>query len=265
MSGFQLAQVQAERYEATTSRFMDGSAALLAASAAIQPGDSVLDLACGTGLLARHAWRAATPGGRVVGTDINPAMLAVAERVGPQGIEWVEAPAHSQPFPDSSFDHVLCQQGLQFVPDAATAITECLRVLRPGGVLRATIWATGGRTPYIETQLELLAMLDARLFPSLRVAAPDDGAGVLAGWAREAGRADTTIDLIEHEVAIADLRTFVFEQTLSTPWGPTIEQLPDEQRREFVDGLVDELEPYRGADGVHRLPFAAFRLDITSL
>jgi SAM-dependent methyltransferase len=260
MSGFQLAEVQAERYEATTSRLMDGSAGLLVSTAGIVAGDSVLDLACGTGLVAGHAWHRVAPGGRVVGTDIDAAMLAVARRARPTGIEWVETPSHAQPFPDASFDHVLCQQGLQFVPDPAVTIAECLRVLRPGGLARATIWATAGRTPYIETQLELLALLDARLFPSLRVAAPENGDEVLAGWAAAAGCGHVSVDVIEHVVAIADLERFVIDQTRSTPWGPAIDDLSDGDRREFVDQLCDALDDHRDANGVHQVPFASYRL-----
>src|SRR5215470_6682796 len=100
--------------------------------AAPQRGERVLDVACGTGVVARLAAR--TMGaGHVVGLDINAEMLAVAraQPAGPAPIEWREASALQLPFPDRAFDLVLCQLGLQFFPDRARALQEMLRVLVP--------------------------------------------------------------------------------------------------------------------------------------
>ena len=77
-SGFQLAQHQAKAYDSFTSAFMEGSAQLLTEGARIRAGDIVLDLACGTGLVARHAVSLVSPKGLLVGADINPAMLDIA-------------------------------------------------------------------------------------------------------------------------------------------------------------------------------------------
>jgi len=77
-----------------------------------------------------------------VGLDISPAMLAVARTTtdDPQ-VEWREASALALPLPDSTFDAVLCQQGLQFFPDRVEGLREMRRVLRPGGRL---LWPAGG-------------------------------------------------------------------------------------------------------------------------
>ena len=83
---------QATAYESFTRVFMDGSARLLAEGAGIRAGDVVLDLACGTGLVARHVVALVSPNGRVVGADINPAMLEVARGSIGHGVEWVESP-----------------------------------------------------------------------------------------------------------------------------------------------------------------------------
>jgi SAM-dependent methyltransferase len=102
--------------------------------AALSPGERVLDVACGTGVVARHALERVGHGGRVIGTDINAGMLAVA-RVAVPGCEWREASAENLPFPDETFDVVLCQLGLQFFADKAKAVRELRRVLVPGGRL----------------------------------------------------------------------------------------------------------------------------------
>ncbi len=110
------------------------------------PGDHVLDVACGTGLVSRlFKGRVA----RVVGADITRAMY---ERARPYLDELVETPAESLPFGDGSFDIVTCRQGIQFMDDAA-AVREMVRVLKPGGrVLLVNLCAYGeeDREEYFE-------------------------------------------------------------------------------------------------------------------
>ena len=98
-----------------------------------KPGERVLDIACGTGTVARLAAERVGPKGRVVGLDISAGMLTVARSIpSPAGqIEWKEADAQLTPFPDGSFDVVTCQLGLQFIPDRAKALREMRRVLIP--------------------------------------------------------------------------------------------------------------------------------------
>jgi ubiquinone/menaquinone biosynthesis C-methylase UbiE len=105
--------------------------------AALRPGERVLDVACGTGVVTRLAAGRVGASGAVAGLDVNPRMLAVARSVTPSNIaiEWHEASAESMPLPDESFDTVLCQLGLQFVNDEASALREMRRVLVPGGCL----------------------------------------------------------------------------------------------------------------------------------
>jgi SAM-dependent methyltransferase len=238
---------------------MDGSAALLASGAGLRPGDAVIDLACGTGLVARRAAPLVGVDGRVVGTDVNVAMLRVARSLLGQA-EWIEAPADHQPFPDDSFDRVLCQQGFQFFPNPADSVAEALRVLRPGGELHATIWATPDQNPYIDRQLALLGSIDPNLEPSLRTAMPAEADTRMLEWAALAGCASATTDTIEHVVVIDDLAGFFERQTASTPWGPALAALSAADRREVVDDLCAALAPLRAGDGRHEVPFRSFRL-----
>lgn len=109
----------------------------------LKPGDRVLDVACGTGVVARLAAQSVGDPGMVAGLDVNPAMLAVAAAETPPGlaVAWYEASAESMPLPDDSFDIVLCQMGLQFFADASRALGEMRRVLDVGG--RAVITLPG--------------------------------------------------------------------------------------------------------------------------
>ena len=121
-------------------------AAGLIRHAGLRPGERVLDVACGTGVVARLASQQVGNTGSVTGLDANPGMLAVARSASPPSvsIEWHEASAEAMPLPDASFDVVLCQMGLQFIPDKPAALREMWRVLAPGGRLVLNV---SGPTP----------------------------------------------------------------------------------------------------------------------
>jgi SAM-dependent methyltransferase len=108
------------------------------------PGERVLDVACGTGVVARLAFDAVGPEGIVAGLDANPGMVEVARTASPRGIAWHVAPAEDMPVPDGAFDLVLCSIGLQFFADRVQALREAHRVLGPGG---RVAWCTPGPTP----------------------------------------------------------------------------------------------------------------------
>lgn len=115
----------------------------LVALAAPQPGERVLDVACGTGAVARLAAQHVGPTGQVTGLELNPGMLAVARGLPPpQGvpIAWQEGDAMAMPLAGAAFDVVLCQQGLQFFPDRAAALREMHRVVAPGGRVALSVW-----------------------------------------------------------------------------------------------------------------------------
>jgi SAM-dependent methyltransferase len=115
----------------------------LVALADLRGRERVLDLACGTGAVARRARAALGEGGVVVGADINQDMLRVARAHSADlAIRWREADACALPFGDCAFDVVFCQQGLQFVPDRAAALSEIRRVLAPGGRAVIAVWSS---------------------------------------------------------------------------------------------------------------------------
>lgn len=105
--------------------------------AALKPGERVLDVACGTGVVTRLAAQRVGSSGSIAGLDVNPGMLAVARSASPPNlaIDWYESSAESMPLPDGAFDVALCQMGLQFIPNKLGALREIRRVLAPGGRL----------------------------------------------------------------------------------------------------------------------------------
>jgi ubiquinone/menaquinone biosynthesis C-methylase UbiE len=122
----------------------------LVARVEVRPGDSLLDVACGTGVVARAAAEDVGSGGRVVGLDLNSEMLAVARslpKVGAVPIEWYEGSALALPFDAGEFGVMLCQFGLQFSPDPLAALREMRRVLAPAGRVGASVFAEIERNP----------------------------------------------------------------------------------------------------------------------
>lgn len=135
-------------------------AGILLRRAALQAGESVLDVACGTGIVARQAAPLVGADGRVAALDMNPAMLRVARSVpAPPGasIHWHEGNAMTLPFPEGAFDAVLCQHGLQFFPDRAAAAREMHRVLRPTGRAVAIVLQSLAQHPVFEALMESVA------------------------------------------------------------------------------------------------------------
>ena len=137
---FQLSVEAAEVYESqfVPALFAEWAPHLVTA-AGVAPGQAVLDVACGTGVVARAAADRMGGQGRVVGLDLNQGMLTVAGRLRPD-IEWRQGDAASLPFAPGSFDVVLCQSALMFFPDRAGALREMARVATPGGTVAVQVW-----------------------------------------------------------------------------------------------------------------------------
>jgi SAM-dependent methyltransferase len=142
---WQVSTDAAEVYESCFVPAIFGAwAGRVADAAGIGTRNRVLDVGCGTGVLAREARRRVGQEGRVVGLDLNEGMLAVAARTEPT-IEWRQGDAASLPFDDASFDIVVSQFALMYFPDRATSLSEMWRTLAPGGRLAIAVWAPIGR------------------------------------------------------------------------------------------------------------------------
>jgi len=121
------------------------------ARAALHAGERVLDVACGTGIVARLAAQRVGPSGAIMGVDLNAAMLETARTQTPPAgapVEWRDGEAHALPCADATFDVVCCQQGLQFFPAKTHALREMHRVLGPGGRLVLSVWRSLPYNPY---------------------------------------------------------------------------------------------------------------------
>lgn len=120
----------------------------------VGPGDAVLDVACGTGVVARHAAERVAPGGSVTGVDLHPAMLTVASRLRPD-VEWRQGDVATLPFRDGRFDVAVCQMAFMFFPDPDLAVREMIRVVRPGGRVAALVPAALDAQPAYRVFVDL--------------------------------------------------------------------------------------------------------------
>ncbi len=142
----------ADSYELLWQAQLAPAQAALMAVAALAPGERVLDVACGTGLVSFAAQEAVGPTGQVVGVDLSDRMVQVARSRAAarqfsstvsnttSNTSFERMDAEKLDLPDASFDVVLCALGLMYLPDPAQAVQEMRRVLRPGGRVALAVW-----------------------------------------------------------------------------------------------------------------------------
>lgn len=135
-------------------------AADLARRLASRSPGRVLEVAAGTGVVTRALASALPERVSIVATDLNQPMLDQASTLGTQRpVEWRQADAMQLPFQDGTFDAVVCQFGVMFFPDKATAFSEAHRVLRPGGVLIFNVWDRIAENEFADTVTAALTSL----------------------------------------------------------------------------------------------------------
>lgn len=145
----------AARYAESAALRASLNAALIAA-ADLRPGQAVLDLASGPGVLARDAAQQVS-GGLVVASDIAEQALAEGRRREPDGkLQFAAADAERLTFADAAFDRVLCGLGLMFFPDVPRALAEMRRVLKPGGLAVFSLWGEEARAPLVACALQCI-------------------------------------------------------------------------------------------------------------
>ncbi len=209
---FQVSGNAAERYERdiVPTIFVPWAADLLE-RAALQSGERVLDVACGTGVVARHAAQQLGTNGKVTGIDLNPVMLEVARAQAARSdviVEWHQGEAGALPFDDATFDVVLCQQGLQFFPDKVGALREMHRVLVPGGRVVISVVRSLEHNPLMRAQYDPVTQYlgpEAARVVSAICALGD--ADELQRFHTEAGFQDICIDRTSDSLKKIDIRS----------------------------------------------------------
>jgi SAM-dependent methyltransferase len=249
---FQIPIEAAEAYEASFVPALFAQwAPILCEAAGIERGTRVLDVACGTGIVARTAADVAGPD-NVVGVDLNEAMLAVARRVRAD-IEWRQGDVATLPAADDTFDAAVCQMALMFFPDRARALAEMTRVCRGGGTVAVLVPADLGMQPAYGPLVEMVsrhAGPEARSLLSTYFASGDlDELVALFEGARLQVTATRTH---RGSARFPSVDALVATEVQSTPLG---ERITADMYERVRIGAVELLAQYTDRDGALEMPF----------
>lgn len=212
----------------------------------IANSDRVLDVACGTGIVARTIRDQSGPDVRISGVDINDMMLAKAQALScdlPGQIEWHVCDVTNIPAVSDTFSHVFCQQGLQYFPDDLAALTEMSRVLSVDGKLVLTVW--GPENEYFLAQSAVMK----------KYVSAEAGEKALAPFSYPAtirvpellarlGFRDVTVGTVSIERVIQDAETGVREDILGSPLGSMVENIEPSVMDEVVRDILSACTEY---------------------
>jgi ubiquinone/menaquinone biosynthesis C-methylase UbiE len=256
---WQMSGTAAQKYEQYVASFFVPWAEDLVQRAGLEAGLSVLDVACGTGVVTRAAGPVLGPTGKILASDLNEGMLAEARLHDVQGasVEWRQADATDLPFDSDEFDALLCQQGLQFVPDKATAVAEMHRVLRPGGIAAVSVWRSPESNPYISALADGLS----------RHLSPEAGQSMLAPCGlgdrdeffnqfTAAGFASVTVEAVEIIRDPIDALDAIAGNLSGLPMAEDVAAMDPAKRNEMLDDMTNALSEYI-TDGILRQPMSA--------
>ena len=226
-------------------------AADLVETAALNPDERVLDVACGTGIVARLAADRVGSSGLVAGLDVNPGMLSVARVVAARGtgIAWHEASAESMPLQDAMFDAVVCQMGLQFFSDKVAALREMHRVLVPGG--RVVLSTVGPMPDLFAILADVLARHEQPESAGFvrRVFSLHD-AGHLEDLGEAAGLSALSVCRRVRALQLPPPTEFLRQYVHSTPLAATMTQLDGRARAAIESDVVQQWEALAGDGGL---------------
>lgn len=249
---FQLSLAAAEMYEAKFVPALFGEwAPHLVEAAGVSDGQEVLDVACGTGVVARTAAERVGDRGRVVGLDLNEAMLTVARRLSPD-LEWQQGDAAQLPFADDSFDVVLCQAALMFFPDVQEALGEMARVTRTARTVAVQVFSSlesqPAYRPFVEAAARHAGPGAAKILSTYwRVGDLDEINTMFDSVGLEVTRTDTRMGTARFNSIEEMVRTEV-EAT------PLVERISDQVYEKIVTDSLQALQGFQAGDGTAEIP-----------
>jgi SAM-dependent methyltransferase len=227
----------------------------------LAPGQTVLDVAAGTGDLGFLAAERVGADGRVISTDFAPEMVGVARRLGQRrGLANVEhrvLDAERLDLPDDCVDAVVSRWGYMLMADPGAALREARRVLRDGSRLSFSVWATPDRNPW--AAIPAMTLVQRGHMPPPEPGAPGIFALGEPGRIRElvsgAGFGDPELEEITFDFVYADFDD-VWDSLvrLAGPLARAINGLPDDEREATRAATEENLAPYRNADGSYAAP-----------
>jgi ubiquinone/menaquinone biosynthesis C-methylase UbiE len=210
--------------------------------AQLRAGEEVLDVACGTGVVARLAAKKVASG-HVTGLDLNAGMLAVARGVLSEGapVNWIEGSALDLPFPVGRFDAVLCQLGLQFFPDQPKALREMRRVVREPGRVALSVYSPIERTPganaFVQALDEVLGPQASRIKRGEHSFA---NPAQLEKLVREAGFGAVKVQTVVQTIVFPSVLDYVRFQLLATPMTVLLNDKIEPERQAIISSVASK-------------------------
>lgn len=214
-------------------------------AADLRPGERVLDVGCGTGLIARRAATVVGETGTVTGVDVAPDMIELAKTLPVDGAptEWHVGDAAALPFEDESFDVVLSQMALMFVQDRRAAVGEIHRVLTPGG--RVAFNTPGPIQPPFELMEQaIVAHISADLAGFVRMVFSMHDPSEHAELLQDAGFAEVETRTYAAELDLPSPAEFVWQYINLTPMAPFVADAPEAARDAMEAQVVETWQPY---------------------
>lgn len=251
---WQVSGSEAELYERyKVPRMFRPSAELLLGRVPPRSGQRVLDVACGTGIVARLAAERAGPAGKVAGLDLNAGMIAMARANTPKDtapVEWKQGDAQALPFGDGAFDRVYCQQGLQFFPDKPRALREMRRVLSSGGMAAISTWrpADPGSLYNLALAEVLEKYADATAARLSLVPFTLGDPSTLRRLAGDAGFEAVEVDTAVFVRRVELTQKWLLEDTAGLPYSDAVARMSPAGLEEMTRELESKLKPYRDGD-----------------
>jgi ubiquinone/menaquinone biosynthesis C-methylase UbiE len=248
-SGWQLSGNAPEAYERyIIPALFNEWACDLVETAAVQAGERVLDVACGTGVVARAAASRVGKAGHVVGVDVNEGMLGMARTVPPPlgtAMTWQQGDAAALPLPTAAFDVVLCQQGLQYFPQRAAALLEMARVLVPGGRLALSVWRPIERQPFFVALVDVIeSHVSADVGALQRAAFTLGDADELRGLLTAAGFRTPHLRLVVKLIRAPSLAEYLPGYITATPMAGAVAAMEETARTAMFQDLQGRLRSY---------------------
>ena len=208
-------------------------------------GRRVLDVATGTGIVAQFVGERVGPEGQVVGADINPQMLAAAQRRCADlipAVELVESPAYPLDVGDELFDVVVCQQGLQFFPERGPAAREMHRVLRDGGKAVVSTWEPVSECRGVGIICDALEDIgEPDIGDTMRVPFDHMPQDELVAHFESAGFAGVELEQQTLDLILDGGPEKAVELAYATPIGPQLVALSKEQQGRFKRTLIERV------------------------
>jgi SAM-dependent methyltransferase len=233
--------------------YVGPAADALIAHAALGPGESVLDVGCGTGVATRAAKAVVGADGTVVGIDVNRYMLDVARTLA-HDVAFREGDARALPVRDHSFDVALCAHTLQFIADRPRVCAQLARVVVPGGRVVVSAWESLDRNPYYAALADaLLAFMGPEVAFAITSACTLGSAQSLDDLLTGAGLVDVTVDDVRLDVHLGDLSAFIPRHISSTPMAIAFRGAGEEAVEHVIEEVERRLDP--GHDRDVRVPF----------